>query len=76
MFQVKKDDPPLELPTLPKLPSSFTEAWDTVTKSASSLVSGGETENQVTEEVDDVCEHYFTVEETIIDDEPDEECIP
>ncbi|XP_044266640.1 uncharacterized protein LOC123012652 isoform X1 [Tribolium madens] len=48
-YGVKKDDPPLELPTLPKLPSSLTEAWDTVTKSASSLVSGGEMEKQVTE---------------------------
>jgi hypothetical protein len=46
-YGVKKDDPPLELPSLPKIPLSFSEAWDTLSKSASSLVSGGETETQV-----------------------------
>ncbi|RZC39133.1 apolipoprotein O-like, partial [Asbolus verrucosus] len=46
-YGVKKDDPPLELPSLPKIPSSFSEAWDSVTKSASSLVSGAETDTQV-----------------------------
>ncbi|KAJ8915659.1 hypothetical protein NQ315_003443 [Exocentrus adspersus] len=30
VYGVKKDDPPLELPSLPKFPSSFSEAWDSV----------------------------------------------
>ncbi|CAH1989872.1 unnamed protein product [Acanthoscelides obtectus] len=29
-IQLKKDDPPLELPSLPKLPSSLTEVWTSV----------------------------------------------
>lgn len=39
MFTVKKDDPPLELPSLPKIPSSFSEAWDTIKSTATSFVS-------------------------------------
>lgn len=39
LFTVKKDDPPLELPSLPKLPSSLSEAWDTVKSTATSFVS-------------------------------------
>ena len=34
----------MELPSLPKIPTSFSEAWDTVAKSASSLVSGDDTQ--------------------------------
>ncbi|CAH1183202.1 unnamed protein product [Phaedon cochleariae] len=54
VYGVKKDDPPLELPTLPKLPSSFSEAWRTVTSSLTSFVSDGEelqaqTQDQVIE---------------------------
>ncbi|CAH1989875.1 unnamed protein product [Acanthoscelides obtectus] len=30
VYGVKKDDPPLELPSLPKLPSSLTEVWTSV----------------------------------------------
>lgn len=36
---MKKDEPPLELPTLPKVPSSLSEAWDSVKSTASSLIS-------------------------------------
>lgn len=39
-FSVKKDDPPLELPSLPKLPTSASEVWDSIKSSASSLISG------------------------------------
>lgn len=45
-YKVKKDDPPLELPSFPHIPS-ISEAWDSVTKSASSLVSGEEPLKQV-----------------------------
>ncbi|XP_019762321.2 MICOS complex subunit MIC27 isoform X1 [Dendroctonus ponderosae] len=38
-YGVKKDEPPLELPTLPKVPSSLSEAWDSVKTTASSLIS-------------------------------------
>lgn len=39
-FSVKKDDPPLELPSLPKIPTSASEVWDSIKSSASSLISG------------------------------------
>lgn len=38
-ISVKKDDPPLELPSLPKIPKSLTEVWDSIKSSASSLIS-------------------------------------
>lgn len=37
----------MQLPSLPKIPSSFSEAWDSVAKSATSLVSGDEAAKQV-----------------------------
>lgn len=36
---VKKDDPVLELPSLPKLPTSFTDAWDSIKTTATSYIS-------------------------------------
>jgi len=39
VYGVKKDDPPLELPSLPKLPTNFSEAWDSVKSGTSSLFS-------------------------------------
>lgn len=38
-YGVKKDDPPLELPSLPKLPTSLSEAWDSAKSGASSFFS-------------------------------------
>lgn len=40
VYGVKKDDPPLELPSLPKLPTSASEVWDSIKSSVSSLISG------------------------------------
>ncbi|XP_018579975.1 MICOS complex subunit MIC27 [Anoplophora glabripennis] len=39
VYGVKKDDPPLELPSLPKIPTSFSEAWESVKSTATSFVS-------------------------------------
>ncbi|KAL3281909.1 hypothetical protein HHI36_005114 [Cryptolaemus montrouzieri] len=36
-YGVKKGDPPLELPSFPQLPSTVSEAWDSVYKTASSV---------------------------------------
>ncbi|KAG5883148.1 hypothetical protein JTB14_033399 [Gonioctena quinquepunctata] len=41
VYGVKKDDPPLELPSLPKIPS-LNEAWESVKSTASSFVSDKE----------------------------------
>ncbi|KAJ8961230.1 hypothetical protein NQ318_008913 [Aromia moschata] len=42
VYGVKKDDPPLELPSLPKLPTSISEAWNSVKSTATSFVSDKE----------------------------------
>ncbi|KAJ8972807.1 hypothetical protein NQ317_009503 [Molorchus minor] len=42
IYGVKKDDPPLELPSLPKFPTSISEAWGTVKSTATSFVSDNE----------------------------------
>jgi len=42
LYGVKKDDPPLELPSLPKLPTSFSEVWASVKSTASSFVFSDE----------------------------------
>lgn len=38
-ISVKKDDPPLELPSLPTVPTNFSDLWNTIKSSASSLIS-------------------------------------
>ncbi|XP_076254778.1 MICOS complex subunit 26/27 [Rhynchophorus ferrugineus] len=42
-YGVKKDDPPLELPTLP---SNFSEAWDSIKGTASSIFSDKSTQQE------------------------------
>ncbi|XP_050309174.1 MICOS complex subunit MIC27 isoform X2 [Anthonomus grandis grandis] len=39
VYGVKKDEPPLELPSLPSVPTSFSEAWDKLKTTATSLIS-------------------------------------
>lgn len=43
---VEEDEPQLDLPALPEIPSSITEAWDAVVEAASSFISGSETKDQ------------------------------
>ncbi|KAJ8934636.1 hypothetical protein NQ314_013235 [Rhamnusium bicolor] len=47
VYGVKKDDPPLELPSLPKIPTTFSEAWDSVKSTATSFVSDKEEKIEV-----------------------------
>lgn len=47
VYGVKKEDPPLELPSLPKLPTSLSEAWDSVKSGASSFFSDDSSKQNV-----------------------------
>lgn len=38
-ISVKKDDAPLELPSIPSVPKSFSELWESVKSTGSSLLS-------------------------------------
>ncbi|XP_056642518.1 MICOS complex subunit MIC27 isoform X1 [Diorhabda sublineata] len=61
---VKKDDPALDLPSLPKLPTSFTNAWDSIKTTATSFISEGEEQNIK----DQVIENRVEIEETNVED--------